>query len=128
MNSVHVMGRIVRDLEPKYLQTGTCLLNFSIAVDRPKKKGEAKAESDFISCIAWNKSAEIIGNYFKKGDRILIEGRIQTGSYENKDGKKVYTTDVVVEKFEFVEPKSSKQQTGQATGNFTDFGQEDIMF
>lgn len=122
------MGRIVRDLEPKYLQTGTCLLNFSIAVDRPKKKGEAKAESDFINCIAWGKSAETIGNYFKKGDRILIEGRIQTGSYENKDGKKVYTTDVVVERFEFVESRGSKQQASQATGNFTDFGQEDIMF
>lgn len=127
MNSVHLLGRIANELEPKYLATGTCMTRVTVAVNRPKKKDEAKPQADFIDCIAWGKTAETIGNYFKKGDRILIDGKIQTGSYENKEGKKVKTTDVFINGFEFVDAKS-KQAPKQNTGSFSEFGEEDIMF
>lgn len=126
MNNVQLMGRITYDLEPKYISSGLCVLRFTVAVNRPKKKDEAKAQADFITCIAFGKTAETIGNYFKKGERILVEGRIQTGSYENKEGKKVNTTDVLVNGFEFVEAKS--KTSAQSNGNFSAFGEEDIMF
>lgn len=127
MNTVILMGRIANEIAPRYTESGMCITNIAVAVNRPKKQGEAKPQADFIDCVAFNKTAETIGNYFKKGDRILIEGRIQTNSYENKEGKKVKTTNVVINNFEFVEAPSKKQDT-KPTGSFSDFGAEDIMF
>ena len=105
MNKVIIIGRSVADAEAKQTQTGTSVSRYRLAVDRPTKQGEEKA-ADFISCICFGKAADWANKYVKKGMKIAIEGRIQTGSYE-KDGKKVYTTDIVVDRHEFVESRQA---------------------
>ena len=106
MNKAIEIGRLTRDPDVRYTDGGTSIARFTLAVDRRfKKPGEQ--EADFISCIAFGKTAEFIEKYFHQGSKIVVEGRIQTGSYTNKDGQKVYTTDVVVENVEFGESKGS---------------------
>ncbi|WP_019139149.1 MULTISPECIES: single-stranded DNA-binding protein [Peptoniphilus] len=121
MNSVSLIGRLARDPELRYAQTGTAMCRFTVAVDRrlsKQKRQEAEAAgqptADFISCTAFGAVAELIANYHKKGSQIGIEGRIQTGSYE-KDGRTIYTTDVVVNNMTFI---GSSQGGGQAQGGF----------
>lgn len=106
MNKVILIGRFTRDPEVRYTDGGTSIARFTIAVDR-RFKQEGGQQADFISCIAFGKTAEHIEKYYKQGMKIVVEGRIQTGSYTNKDGIKVYTTDVVAENVEFAESKSS---------------------
>lgn len=110
MNKVELVGRLTRDPEIKYTQgeNASCVARFSVAVNRRFKNAEGNYDADFINCVAFSKTAEFIEKYFKKGMAIGISGRIQTGSYTNKDGQKVYTTDVVVEETEFVESKNSQ--------------------
>lgn len=109
MNKVELVGRLTRDPEVRYSQgeNATAVARFSVVVNRRFKDSEGNYDADFINCVAFSKSAEFIEKYFKKGMAIGISGRIQTGSYTNKDGVKVYTTDVVVEEAEFVESKNS---------------------
>lgn len=110
MNKVILMGRLTRDVEIRYSQgeNSMAIARFSLAVDRRfRKDGEQGA--DFINCIAFGKTAEFFERFGRKGTKFLIEGRIQTGSYTNKDGQKVYTTDVVVENAEFGESKNNQQ-------------------
>lgn len=111
MNKVELVGRLTRDPEVRYStgENATCIARFSLAVNRRFKR-EGEADADFISCVAFGKSAEFLEKYFSKGMAIGISGRIQTGSYTNKDGNKVYTTDVVVEEVEFVEKKGDGAQ------------------
>ncbi|MEG1470493.1 MAG: single-stranded DNA-binding protein [Anaerovoracaceae bacterium] len=116
MNSVQLVGRFTRDPEVRYADSGVSIARFNLAVDRQFKK-EGGDTADFIGCIAFGKTAEFVEKYFRKGTRIGINGRIQTGSYTNKDGVKVYTTDVVVDKVEFVESKSSSG-TDKDTGGY----------
>ena len=108
MNKVILMGRLTRDPEVRYSQgeNSTAVARFSLAVDRRFKR-EGDASADFISCISFGKQAEFIEKYLHQGTKVVVEGRIQTGSYTNKDGQKVYTTDVVVEQCEFAESKNS---------------------
>lgn len=113
MNKCVLMGRLTRDPEVR-MSGDTAVARFSLAVDRRfKKDGEQTA--DFISCVAFGKIGEFIEKYGRKGTKFVVEGRIQTGSYTNKDGQKVYTTDVVVEQVEFAESKSSAD--GNTTNN-----------
>lgn len=108
MNKVILMGRLTRDPEVRYSagESSTAVARYTLAVDRRfKRDGEATA--DFISCVAFGRSAEFAEKYFRQGIRIVVSGRIQTGSYTNRDGVKVYTTDVVVEDQEFAESKSA---------------------
>ncbi len=112
MNKVVLIGRLTKDPEVKYTQSGKAVARFILAVDRRFSK-EQERQADFISCIAWDKLAETIGNYLSKGKKISVEGRIQTGSYEAQDGSRRYTTDIIVNEIEFLEPK---QQSEQATG------------
>lgn len=109
MNKVNLVGRFARDPEIKYStgENATAIVRFSIAVNRRFKNADGNYDADFINCVAFGKSAEFIGKYFKKGMAIGLTGRLQTGSYTNKDGQKIYTTDVVVEESEFVESKSN---------------------
>ncbi len=109
MNKVELVGRLTRDPEVRYTQgeNASAIARFSVAVNRRFKNNEGNYDADFINCVAFSKSAEFIEKYFKKGMAIGISGRIQTGNYTNKDGVKVYTTDVVVEEAEFVESKNS---------------------
>ena len=118
MNKVMLVGRLTRDPDIRYTQNNNCCARFSVAVDRRFKSSD-HPEADFPSVVAWGKTAEFIEKYFSKGMRIGIEGRIQTGSYE-KDGQKIYTTDVIAESVEFVESKrdgnsgsgGNRQQSG----------------
>ena len=109
MNKVILMGRLTRDAEVRYSQgdNSLAIARFSLAVDRRYKKDSEEQTADFISCVAFGKTAEFFERFGKKGTKFVIEGRIQTGSYTNKDGQKVYTTDVVVESAEFAESKSA---------------------
>ena len=113
MNKVILIGRVVRDAEIRYSHgaSSTCIARYTLAVDR-KFKQEGQPTADFINCIAFGKLGEFAEKYLHKGVKIAVTGRIQTGSYTNKDGKKVYTTDVVVEEQEFCESKSSNQSQG----------------
>ena len=105
MNNVILMGRLTKDPELKTTQSGLSFCRFTVAVDRYSKDGEDK--TNFISCVAWRNTAEFIDKYFSKGQRILLSGSIQTGSYTDKDGRTVYTTDVLVDKAEFCESKKN---------------------
>ena len=130
MNNVSLMGRLTRDAELRYASnTEMAILRFNVAVDRrlsKEKRTEAENNNqptaDFINCIAFGKTAEIIGQYFGKGNKIAITGHIQTGSYE-KDGQRIYTTDVVVDSFDFIESNSSSNtNTNQGYSNTADLG------
>lgn len=112
MNKVILMGRLTRDPEVRYSQgeNATAVARFTLAVDRRFRREDASA--DFIGCVAFGRNAEFIEKYFRQGTKALITGRIQTGSYTNRDGQKVYTTDVVVEEQEFAESKSAAGESG----------------
>ena len=132
MNKTILMGRLTRDPEVRY-SGDTSVARFSLAVDRRfKKDGEQAA--DFISCVAFGKTGEFIGKYGHKGTKFVVEGHIQTGSFTNKDGQKVYTTDVIVEQVEFAESKSSANENapGDTSNSSADTGfidmDEDLPF
>ena len=112
MNKVILMGRLTRDPEVKYSQgeKAMAIARYTLAVDRRGKKDDQNA--DFINCVAFDKAGEFAEKYFRQGMRVLISGRIQTGSYTNKDGVKVYTTDVVIEDQEFADSKGSGNDGG----------------
>lgn len=109
------MGRLARDPDVRYSQGNNSMVvvRYTLAVDR-KFKRDGEQNADFINCIAFGKNGEFAEKYLHKGIKILVEGRIQTGSYTNKDGVKVYTTDVVVESCEFAESKNASQQNEQS--------------
>lgn len=114
MNKVILCGRLTADPEVRYAREDLAIANFAVAVDRKfKKDGEPTA--DFLRCVAFGKTAETIEKFFSKGRKILLEGHIQTGSYTKDDGSKVYTTDVVVESFYFVESKNDSGNGSEET-------------
>ena len=114
MNKVILVGRLTDN--PKVSKSNdSTVARYNLAVDRRGKKEEGKQTADFPSCVAFGKSAEFVEKYLSKGMKIAVTGRIQTGSYTNKDGQKVYTTDVVVEEHEFVESKKDAQQEPPAS-------------
>lgn len=121
MNKVILMGRLTRDPEVRYTQGNNSMAvgRYTLAVDRRfKKDGEATA--DFINCVAFGKQAEFAERYFRQGLKVIISGRIQTGSYTNREGRKVYTTDIVVEEQDFAESKGdSGRNSGTKTGETT---------
>lgn len=116
MNKVILMGRLTRDPEVRYSngEQPMAIARYSLAVDRRgvKNGNEGQPSADFISCVAFGHNGEFAEKYLRKGTKIMIEGRIQTGSYTNKDGVKVYTTDIVVEHHEFCESKNGQGNTG----------------
>ena len=113
MNKAIEIGRLTRDPEVRYSQgNNTAVARYTIAVDR-KFKREGEQTADFIPCVVFGKQAEFAEKYFRKGTKITISGRIQTGSYTNKDGQRVYTTDVIVEEQEFAESKRAEGQQGE---------------
>lgn len=116
MNKVMLMGRLTKDPEVRYSQgeNPMAVARYSLAVDRRGAKKDGEQTADFINCVAFGKSGEFAEKYLHKGTKIVVIGRIQTGSYTNKEGQKVYTTDVVVEETEFAE---SKKAEGEGGGN-----------
>lgn len=121
MNSVQLLGRLTRDPDMRYADSGSTIAKFSLAVDR-RFKQEGGETADFINCIAFGKTAEFIEKYFTKGLKIALNGRIQTGSYTNKDNVKVFTTDVVVENVEFAESKNNNSNAVSNTATSTPNG------
>lgn len=119
MNKVILMGRLTRDAEVRYSQgdASTAVARFTLAVDRRFKRDNEDQSADFIGCVAFGKTGEFLERYGRKGTKFLVEGRIQTGSYTNKDGQRVYTTDVVVENLEFAESKASSDNSGYVPAN-----------
>ena len=111
MNKVILMGRLTRDPDVRYSagESGTSFARYTLAVDRRFNKRDGEATADFISCVAFGRSAEFAEKYFHQGMRVSISGRIQTGSYTNKDGVKVYTTEVIVEEQEFAESRAEAE-------------------
>ena len=109
MNKVILIGRLTRDPDVRYAQNdqGSAVVNYTLAVDRRFRRDNDGQSADFIRCVAFGRQAEFASKYFRKGIKIVVTGRIQTGSYTNRDGQKVYTTDVVVEDQEFAESKSA---------------------
>lgn len=120
MNKIILLGRLTRDPEIKYTQTGACVAQFTLAVDRPVKNQDGEKEADFIQCVAWSKTAEVIGNHVHKGQRLLVEGRLQIRSYDAKDGSKRWVTEVIVNHGEFIERK--EQQPAAPQGGYYDNG------
>ena len=109
MNKVILMGRLTRDPEVRYGgANNSAVARFSLAVDRRFKRDGDEQTADFINCVAFGKTAEFLEKYARKGTKFVVEGRIQTGSYTNKEGQRVYTTDVVCENVEFAESKNSQ--------------------
>lgn len=111
MNTVNLIGRLTKDPELKYTPSGMAICKFTVAVNRDFTNQSGEREADFINCTAFKKTAENLSNYQTKGSQIGVVGRIQTGSFEGQDGKRVYTTDVIVDRVEFLGGKQSEGQT-----------------
>ena len=135
MNKVFLVGRLTRDPELRYTSSNLATMRCSIAVDRQFVREGEERGADFINIVAFGNRAETMSKYLTKGSQIAIDGRIQTGSYDGTDGKKVYTTDVVIENFQFLDSKGSRNiedmptdndipndTTGDSSDPFADFG------
>ncbi len=116
MNKVCLVGRLTADTELRYNSNNKAYARFNLAVNRNFTNANGEREADFISCVAWEKTAEIINQYFKKGSQIGVEGRIQTGSYEKDNGDKVYTTDIVVDNITFLDKKADSRPEPEYVG------------
>ena len=130
MNSVNLIGRLSNSPEIRHTANNQVVCRFTLAVTRRFKNQAGDYEADFINCVAFGKTAELIGNYVEKGQQLAVEGRIQTGSYTAQDGSKRYTTDVVVENITFInskrknEPQAENQtQSSEKEDIFADFGE-----
>lgn len=126
INNVTLVGRMTRDAELRYTPQNQAVATFSLAVNRPFKSQNGEREADFINCVIWRQQAENLANWAKKGALIGITGRIQTRSYENQQGQRVYVTEVVAEQFQLLE--SQKERGNQSQGNGQpDFGRNEPM-
>ena len=126
MNKVVLVGRLTAKPELRYTPQNTAYTRFSVAVNRNFTNADGKRDADFINVVAWRKQAETISRYFDKGNLIALEGRLQTGSYDDKDGNKRYTVDVALDNFEFVESKASREQSSSSNAS-TPYDYQDTM-
>ncbi len=124
MNSINIIGRLTRDCDLKFAQgSGNAVCKFTVAVDRDFKNKDGQKEADFLNCIIFNKAAESLSPYLTKGKLVGISGRVQTGNYTNKEGNKVYTFDVMVEKTKFLDSKGGQSSnTNNSNAGSYDFG------
>ena len=109
LNRAVLTGRLTRDVDLRYTQSGTAVGTFTLAVDRTFKNQQGEREADFINCVIWRKSAENFANFVRKGSLVGIDGRIQTRNYENQQGQKVYVTEIVVENFALLQSRSERE-------------------
>jgi single-strand DNA-binding protein len=116
INRVVLVGRLTKDPDLRYTPSGAAVARFTLAVNRTFSNASGEKETDFINCTVWRKQAENTANFLKKGSLAGVEGRIQTGSYEGQDGKRVYTTEVVADSVQFLEPKSSGAGADRSQG------------
>lgn len=113
INTIILVGRLVKDIELKYMQSGTSNCLFTLAVDRGFKDEQGNVQCDFISCVAWSGQAEFLSRYCRKGDRVGVKGRLQTRNYQDQSGATRFITEVVVEQVESYTPKPTQQQPQQ---------------
>lgn len=118
INRVVLVGRLVKDVELRYTQSGNATANFTLAVNRQFKSEKGEREADFINCVMWRKNAENFANFTHKGSLVGVEGRIQTRNYENQQGTRVYVTEVVVDNFSLLEPKSANDGRQSQPSNY----------
>ncbi|MDR7074070.1 single-stranded DNA-binding protein [Fictibacillus barbaricus] len=120
LNRVVLVGRLTKDPELKYTPNGVAVANFTLAVNRPFSNQQGEREADFINCVVWRKPAENVANFLKKGSLAGVDGRMQTRSYENNQGQRVYVTEVMAESVQFLEPKNANAggQQYQGGNNF----------
>lgn len=117
INRVVLVGRLTKDVELRYTGSGAAVATFTVAVNRQFTNAQGDREADFIQCVIWRKSAENFKNFTHKGSLVGIDGRIQTRSYDNQQGQRVYVTEVVVDNFSLLEPKSAGTGSNQNTSN-----------
>lgn len=117
MNRIILLGRLTRDPEVRYTTTGKVVCQFTLAVDRPFANQDGQREADFIPVVIWGKQAETCGNSLTKGQRALVEGRLQVRSYDAKDGSKRYVSEVIADRFEFIERKADSMAAHSNTPN-----------
>ncbi|MBO4948385.1 MAG: single-stranded DNA-binding protein [Peptococcaceae bacterium] len=115
MNKVLLIGRLTKDPELRYTQSGTAVASFTLAVNRRFSNQNGEREADFINCVAWQKSAEFVANYFRKGQQMALEGRLQVRSYDGNDGQRRWVTEVVADQIEFV---GSKNENGSGRQDY----------
>ena len=128
MNKVILMGRLTKDPEVRYTQTGKVVTQFILAVDRPFKDADGNKETDFIPVVVWGKAAELVGNSCQKGHRLIVEGRIQIRNYEAKDGSKRWVTEIIANGVEFIERKADAAAVSAGEkGGFESFGQAEDL-
>ena len=120
MNKVIMIGRNTKDIELKQTTSGTSVAEFSIAVKRAFKNANGENDSDFFNCIAYGKTAETISRYVKKGDMISVDGRLQVRNYTNKEGRKIYVTEIIVENVEFLQTKKQEEPKPYVNDNFVE--------
>jgi len=114
MNRSVIVGRLTKDVDLRYTQNGKAVGNFTLAVNRPFRNQQTNDyDADFINCVAWGKQAENLAQYMKKGSQVGVDGRIQTRTYDDKDGKTVYVTEVVADNIQFLESKKSNNQNNE---------------
>ncbi len=123
LNRAVIVGRLTRDPDLRYTPNGVAVANFTVAANRPFKNQQGEQEADFINCVAWRNQAENLANYMKKGSLIGVDGRIQTRSYDDKDGKRVFVTEVLAETIQFLEPRNAQQSRPQ-DNQFGGYSQE----
>lgn len=120
MNNVVLIGRLTKDADLRYTSNGVATANFTLAVERAFSNASGEKETDFINCVVWRKPAETLSSYTKKGSKIAVRGRMQTRNYENKQGQKVYVTEVVVEEFTFLDSKKNSEDKPYQNSKTTD--------
>ena len=125
INRVVLVGRLTKDPETRTTQNGVTVCNFTVACDRPYVKQGEERQADFINCIAWRQTGEFVSKYFAKGNRIALDGSIQTRSWDDKNGNKRYATEVVVDHVEFVQSKSEREYAGHAQAQTAQVGDID---
>ena len=128
LNSVCLVGRLTRDPELKYTTSNIAVATFSLAVNRDFKDANGERETDFINCVIWRQQAENLANWAKKGALIGITGRIQTRSYENQQGQRVYVTEVVAENFQMLESRAAREGSNATQGNTSGAFGNDISY
>ncbi|MGW7888649.1 single-stranded DNA-binding protein [Staphylococcus xylosus] len=134
INRVVLVGRLTKDPEFRTTPSGVSITTFTLAVNRTFTNAQGEREADFINCITFRKQAENVNNYLSKGSLAGVDGRVQTRNYENKEGKRVYVTEVVADNVQFLEPKNSNKQSNQEENGFgnangpIDISDDDLPF
>ena len=123
MNSVQLIGRLTKDIDLRYTQSGTAVGSFNLAVERNFKNADGERETDFIRCQIWRKAAENFAKFTKKGSLVGLEGKLQTRNYENNQGQRVYVTEVVIEYFSLLESKKNSQNNNASGTQNNDMGE-----